>query len=257
MMRRWTIWVLLVFILLLSGCDERGERTKIVLKNFSNNSGYTVYATASSRFFIPGDSLSWNLTSATVSDGSTRDIVLLDETGASSGTYYVYAFADVNGNQQVDDGLDLMIPVLEVQAQPGSSVILSDISFDLTSSYVLNRAERFWIDLDYRLGFPADSLHPVYIVMQLQALGSDLSSPTANQNYAYTRLTDADAVRGVVSFLSANNHYMFAYYDANNDGIANTGDYGSETDPVNVSTLISPAGDAYITLSIGPSGIIP
>ena len=159
--------------------------------------------------------------------------------------------------EQVDDGLDLMIPVLEVQAQPGSSVILSDISFDLTSSYVLNRAERFWIELDYRLGFPADSLHPVYIVMQLQALGSDLSSPTANQNYAYTRLTDADAVRGVVSFLSANNHYMFAYYDANNDGIANTGDYGSETDPVNVSTLISPAGDAYITLSIGPSGIIP
>ena len=151
-----------------------------------------------------------------------------------------------------------MLQVIEIRLDEGDTVELFDLVLDAAACYTLNRSERFWITIDNQLPFTVDRTHPVYVITHLVSPGQeDFTTPPFNLNHSYVRLTDPRAVRTVVGFLSSNTHYVFAFYDTNNDGTPNSGDYGSEINPGAVTTQMAPAGDSFRTLTLSTMNLIP
>jgi len=99
--------------------------------------------------------------------------------------------------------------------------------------------------IEYASDFALPAGHPVFLLITTQPLISNFQFVTANMIYRsrYVILAPAAPAQRLFNFtlMHPGTYYVYAYYDANGDGILDSGDYVSTS---NTSFTLAPGGTA-------------
>jgi hypothetical protein len=245
-MKRPAVCILIILIVLLSGCG-RETRTKVILRDFDNSAGTgEVFLTLSSEFFIPTWGSSVNLSTSIVPAGSLRDVVLLDLSESDTlDRYYLYVLEDTAPADGMASFGDQFWPIIELTPKKGETLELFGFVNDTSQSLPYNPDSRSFFRFDYRLPELPGPGRPLYIQLiqgaspQDFTLGPDISIP----------LTDPAALNTLCFFLSGGMEYTyFSFLDMDASGTPTPGDYASAPDAAAVN-------DSFVALINGETDI--